>query len=107
MRTLCELFIIAGLIYLGWEKSFQSRVDEFRGVPKPAVAQATPVPLPRPTPTPTPDGAWMHDPNHRSPLDTPAPRAHAASTPKSGAWLFDPNHRSSLDPPDHGGSPHP
>jgi hypothetical protein len=54
MRTLIEIIIIGGLIYLGWEKSFKERMDQVRG--SPAVTEtvrAVEKALPD-TPTPTP-----------------------------------------------------
>jgi len=56
MRTLIEIIIIGGLIYLGWEKSFKERMDQVRG--SSAIKQtvrAVEKALPEtPTPTPTP-----------------------------------------------------
>jgi hypothetical protein len=54
MRTLIEIIIIGGLIYLGWEKSFKERIDQMRG--SSAIKQtvrAVEKALPE-TPTPTP-----------------------------------------------------
>jgi hypothetical protein len=89
MRTLAEIFIVAVLIYFGWETPFKDWADDARSrltgkpttvVPQegaPAPAAPTPIPRPRILPviqgleTPTPHGAWRLDPNHRSPLDPP------------------------------------
>jgi hypothetical protein len=97
MRLLCELFIIAGLIYVGWEKPFQE------WLPGSTPRTATVAPSEPGTTQP----AWMRDPNHRTALDTPRPAySHVSGTP-SGSWLFDPNHHSPLDPPAHASaSPH-
>jgi hypothetical protein len=103
MRTLCEIFVMGALIYLGWEKSFQQRIDEYRGLPKPQ-----PQPIVRVAPTPS--GRWMHDPNHRSVLDTPGPksiiRQPQPGASGSGSWMWDPNHQSPLDPSKKQPSPH-
>ena len=31
MRLFCELFLVVVLIWLGWSKSFQDRVNQIRG----------------------------------------------------------------------------
>lgn len=95
MRLLCELIIIAGLIYAGWDKPFHEWLPGSQ--PPPPVTVAAPAPKPVATAQP----AWMHDPNHRTPLDTPHPAAAPASTAKTGSWMFDSNHHSPLDPPVH------
>src|SRR5690242_17005727 len=92
MRLFCELFLVAVLIWLGWTKSFQDRINQMRGIePPPAVAahqtqvrqavadesvataSAAPrqpfLPAYRPRPASTPNGDWMWDPAHRNPLD--------------------------------------
>src|SRR4051812_37877049 len=107
MRILCEIFVVGALIYLGWNQSFQDRIDDFRGVKKPqAVAQATPVPrVAAQTPTPSPI-EWIRESNRHATLDRPTVNATAlapARTPTSA--LLDRDHRSPLDPPQHG-SPH-
>jgi hypothetical protein len=94
VRFLLEIFIIGGLIYLGWEIPFKQRIDQWTGVEAatPATSTstaaassivATPTPVPRlrqfPRATVTPSGAWMWDRDHRSPLNVPA---HAQPTPQ-------------------------
>ncbi|MFL6515666.1 MAG: hypothetical protein ACJ8M1_11650 [Chthoniobacterales bacterium] len=102
MRLLCELFVIGGLLYLGWEIPFRDRLpNNAQPVAKSSRALVQQ--------TATPSGAWMHDPNHRSALDTPAP-AVAQHQPqpnasRSGSWMFDPNHRSTLDAPRKASTP--
>jgi hypothetical protein len=87
MRTLAEIFVIAALIYFGWEKPFKESVDRVRSklTGKPTDVAAQEVVPPRPTPTtaprlvpgirgrPTPSGAWMWDATHRGVLDRPTP----------------------------------
>jgi hypothetical protein len=94
VRFLAELFLIALLLWLGWDKSFHTWTDQWRGIQPPptpatAVTAATgtrpaaarpPFITYRPPPT-TPSGQWMWDPNHRSPLDANATKAGAASNP--------------------------
>jgi hypothetical protein len=103
MRLLCELFLVAVLVWLGWTTSFHDRIDQMRGTqPPPAVAAhqtqvrqaiaatdnpvATPPPAPRQPFLPasarapsTPSGSWMWDPAHRNPLDRPAFKSGDAS----------------------------
>jgi len=89
MRTLAEIFVVGMLIYFGWETPFKDWASDARSrltgkpttvVPQevvPTPAPPTPTPPPRIVPgiqglgTPTPHGAWILDPNHRSPLDPP------------------------------------
>jgi hypothetical protein len=88
MRLLVEIFIIAGLIYFGWDKTFRERVADL-GVTLPgnqtaATAQGATAAPPTQSPgaqvtarmplvpTRSPPGAWMWDPKHRSVLDRPA-----------------------------------
>jgi len=91
MRLLVEIFIIAGLIYLGWEQPFKEQVDQVRAKVTGKQTQATPqklTPAPRPAPKIVP--GMVHDP----------------SVPR-GAWRLDPTHRSTLDAPAHDSpSPH-
>jgi hypothetical protein len=56
MRTLIEIIIIGGLIYLGWEKSFKERMDQVRGSSaiKQTMRAAEKTLADTPTPTPTP-----------------------------------------------------
>jgi hypothetical protein len=58
MRTLIEIIIIGGLIYLGWEKPFKERINQVRGSSaiKQTVraAERTLAETPTPTSTPTP-----------------------------------------------------
>jgi hypothetical protein len=98
MRSVIEILIIGGLIYLGWEQPFKQRADEVKQAihtaghalehptssetprtvpPATPAATATPTPIPQPraisgAPTPSPHGAWMWDEKHRSVLDRPA-----------------------------------
>jgi hypothetical protein len=106
---LCEILIIGGLLYLGWEKPFKEWIGQKS---TPAVIANTPAPQPilRVSPVPSPP-SWMRDPNRRTALDTPAPitsTAHVQPTASaSGSWMFDPNHHSPLDPPPRrSASPH-
>jgi len=93
MRLALGILIVSALIYLGWDKSFH---DWLLGSEPAADITA---PVVRATPPPS-QPAWMHDPNHRTALDTPAPaNAHAGAN--GGGWMFDPNHRSPLDPSAH------
>jgi hypothetical protein len=108
MRLLCEIFIIGGLLYLGWEKPFRDWLPS-NGKPaaptKAVIVQSAPVPYSTPT---TQSGAWMRDPNRHTAMDTSAPNVAqpqpAAS--RAGSWMFDPNHRSPLDPPVKTKTPH-
>jgi hypothetical protein len=103
VRLLCELFLAALLIWLGWEKSFHSWTNQWRGIPEPspgttaaqsATAGATAnIPVQPPARQPyvgfparaaaatTPSGEWMWDPAHRGALDAPATKAGAAVNP--------------------------
>ena len=99
MRFLVEVLIIGGLIYLGWEQPFKTRLEQVQAAvraaahtperPGPSETQQTLLPKTTPTPTttptaipqprltfaaptPTPRGAWMWDEKHHSPLDRPA-----------------------------------
>lgn len=107
MRLFCELFLVVVLIWLGWSKSFQDRVNQIRGVQpatttQPAQASqttvaATTATAPRqpflryapPRPASTPSGDWMWDPAHRNALDRPAYKtgANAQQTPSQGYWI--------------------
>jgi hypothetical protein len=114
MRLFCELFLAAVLIWLGWTKSFQDRINHMRGIEPPptvsahqtqvqqaladgSVATTTTaprqpfVPAYRPRPSPTPSGDWMWDPAHRNPLDKPAYKAGNASqqteAPAANYWI--------------------
>jgi hypothetical protein len=89
MRFLCEVFVVAVLIYLGWETPFSEWVGykhedpalkqgatathaaapAVTTVPIAPVAPPMPVVVASPTPAPTRAGSWMFDPSHRSPLD--------------------------------------
>jgi hypothetical protein len=94
VRLLIEVWIIGGLISLGWEQPFKGRLGQVETavraaastlkptaipqeapVPVAPAVPATPVSQPRAviaTPTPTARGAWMWDEKHHSPLDRPA-----------------------------------
>jgi len=54
MRGLVELLIVAALIYLGWNTSFQQRIDQVRaamhGVGQAVSKEATPFPETTATP---------------------------------------------------------
>ena len=71
MRTLAEIFVIAALIYFGWDKPFKDWSDGARVKLTGKHAEVVPqeVVVPR-----TPQrGAWMWDPNHHGALDRPSP----------------------------------
>ena len=110
MRLFCELFLVAVLIWLGWSKSFQDRVNQIRGVQPAAtvtsktdanqtsVAAATTAPAPRQPfipryaparPAPTPSGDWMWDPAHRHPLDRSAYKTDTAQPQSSPNYWID------------------
>ena len=86
MRLLCELIIVAALIYAGWDKPFHEWLP---GSQPPPVARPVTVATPIPKAPVTRQPAWMHDPNHGTALDTPHPAAAPASTAKTGSWMFD------------------
>jgi hypothetical protein len=95
MRTLLEIILAAGLIALGWEKPLREGFART----EPVAASQT-----------TPSGAWMHDPNRRTILDTPPPNGvtiQPAPGSSPGSWMFDPNHRAPLDPPRKSARPTP
>ena len=98
MRLVLELVIVAGLVALGWSKSFSERVgmaDKVPAVASGKAASAEPAPIVRSTVVPaapaqpaaaaapprataTPDNSWMWDPNRPGSLDrrkaSPRPR---------------------------------
>jgi hypothetical protein len=97
MRLLCEIFVIGGLLYLGWDIPFRDRLPSSAGnaqmaaaptnhtaigssrVPLQPFVQASPAPaLARPQPCASLSGSWMFDPNHRTALDAPPKKS---STP--------------------------
>lgn len=89
MRILIEIVVVAALIALGWEKSFSERASELPWISDkiaPVVKapdhprSSTLNPRPIMTPVPTVSGAWMWDPNHKTPLDPPS-KKHASPTP--------------------------
>jgi hypothetical protein len=92
MRFLIEIFVVAGLLYLGWEKPFREWAGQ---TPPPPPITAAPSPTLQVSPA-----GWMTDPNRHTSLDTDVQNAHPSAT-KAGSWLFDPSHRSALDPPKH------
>lgn len=98
MRFLCEIFVVVALIYLGWQKSFDQRIKEMRGI-KAETVKSPAAQIPIAAVTATPDGTWRMDPNRQSILDTPPPKLNAAkpqpSATKSGSWMWE---RSKLDP---------
>jgi hypothetical protein len=88
MRLLVEIVIIAGLIYLGWEKPFKEWQNQVRAAvtskqPAPVPEQARETPVPQTTnpfpqarpniPAPPQHGAWRLDPNYHGALDRPSP----------------------------------
>ncbi|HEY4282168.1 MAG TPA: hypothetical protein VGM62_03820 [Chthoniobacterales bacterium] len=97
--------LIAGLLYIGWDKPYQEWVQQITGRSRNDATQQPPA-IRQPTVSTTPSGGWVHDPNHHTVLDKPA-MAHSAPQPVpsgSGSWLFD--HRSSLDAPKSATTPH-
>jgi hypothetical protein len=124
MRLFCEIFLVVVLIWLGWSKSFQERINQIRGVQsaattQPAQASQTTVTTaaataPRqpflryapPRPASTPSGDWMWDPAHRNPLDKPAYKTGSAQqTPTSGYWIDSRGVRHYGNSPPPAGSP--
>ena len=99
MRFLCEIFVIGGLLYLGWDKPFHERLP--KGASDQSVP-AAPTPPPAVVAIPAPSN-WIHDPNRRSALDTPQPQP---AKPSAGSWMWDSAHRSPLDPPRKSSTPH-
>jgi hypothetical protein len=105
VRLFCEIFLVVVLIWLGWSKSFQDRVNHIRGVeptpaPQAAHTAAATAPAPAAAPAPrqpfipryaparpasTPSGDWMWDPAHRNPLDRPAYKTGTTSQPSEPA----------------------
>lgn len=90
MRLLLELLVLAAVIALGWEKSFQQSLGEVPVIGayvvpvlaktkpnKPVTARAEPVaseaapPSALSTASATPPGAWMWDPKRQGSLDRP------------------------------------
>jgi hypothetical protein len=94
VRLICELFLAALLIWLGWEKSFHSWTNQWRGIPDTAATSSAQV-------QPSPGSATANVPAQnlarRPYVDFPA-RAAAANTP-SGDWMWDPGHHGALDAP--------
>src|SRR5207253_8026975 len=76
VRLLCEIFVVAGLLSLGWAKPFRDWLPGNQTAKPPAVSAASQTPRPQLRPlvraAPTPSGEWMWDPAHRSTLDRPA-----------------------------------
>ena len=100
MRLLIEIFIVAALISLAWEKSLRDRLPSFLTGTKPETTKATPRLQTNAGVSATPSGTWMRDPNRRTVLDTPPPGSTTTrATSSPGSWMWDPNHRSPLDPP--------
>ena len=115
MRLLCELFLLAVVVWLGWSTSFHDRIDQMRGIqPAPALQQrareitaaagtagqttttaATTPTVPRQPflpararPASTPSGDWMWDPSHRNTLDRPAYKTdNAQQRPNANYWI--------------------
>jgi hypothetical protein len=92
MRLLLEIILAAALIALAGDKSLKERVSEAQWigdkiapvVKTPAQPQQAQHPRLQTrsiiTPAPTVSGAWMWDPNRKTPLDPPS-KKHAESTP--------------------------
>jgi hypothetical protein len=95
MRLLCEIFIIGGLIYLGWEKPFKEWIGQKSAQPSLIANTPAPQPILRVSPVPPP-------PSYNT-AAVPPPRPSASV---AGSWMFDPNHRSALDPPRRSATPH-
>jgi len=76
-RLLIELVLAAALIVFAWEKPLKERATEIpwlrdkMGPVSNHPQSSTLNPRPVPTPAPTISGAWMWDPNRKSPLDSP------------------------------------
>jgi len=101
MRFLAELFLIALLVWLGWDKSFHAWTNQWRGIQPPPAATVSSITTQsatattaaagpaaprqpfvgyrRPQPANTPSGSWMWDPSHRGSLDRPAHDSKDAS----------------------------
>jgi hypothetical protein len=90
VRLLCELFLAALLIWLGWEKSFHAWTNQWRGIPEPPPATAS---------AQTQGASATAQNAPRQPFVGYRPRV-TASTP-SGQWMWDPAHRGTLDRPAH------
>jgi hypothetical protein len=100
MRLLCEIFVIGGLLYLGWDTSFHARLESATGSARHAAA----------APATTTSAATGNVPLQPFVRATPArivtaPQAQPAAS-VSGSWMFDPNHRSALDAPRKSSTPH-
>jgi len=107
MRLFCELFLVVVLIWLGWSKSFQDRVNQIRGseptpapqaAQTPAVTGSAPATVPRQPflpayartrPSSPPSGDWMWDPAHRHPLDRPAYKTDAGQSQSAPNYWID------------------
>lgn len=90
IRLGIEILLVAGILYLGWDKAYRSWVQS---VSEDTGAAQTEQPIvPRPGATQPPSSSWMWDPNRRSRLDAPKPAG-------TGTSIRDPNHRTVLDPP--------
>jgi len=88
MRLLLEIILAVAIIAIAWEKPLSDRASElpWMGDKVTPVAKtpqrprsSTPSPRSVVTPAPTVSGAWMWDPNRKSPLDPPS-KKHAAAT---------------------------
>ena len=83
MRTLLEIVVAGLLIAAGWETPFKEYASKLpllgdKTAPASNHPQSSTV---HPRPTPTASGAWMWDPNRKSPLDPlvkirPSPTPH-------------------------------
>ena len=71
MRSLLEIVLLGAVVAVAWEKSLSERVGEV--IPALAPEQAKSAPSKRAIPiAANSSGAWMWDPERRSPLDRPA-----------------------------------
>ena len=99
MRLVLELLVVAGLVALGWNKSFSERAGMSSAPIASSAAAARPIPAGArenasgaAATTSSPSGAWMWDRNRRATLDRPAydpKESHPWQTDESGRryWL--------------------
>lgn len=74
MRLVLEIIVAGLLIALAWEKSLKERASEIPWIGDKIGPMSTHTKRrPFVTPAPTASGAWMWDPNRKSPLDRPSP----------------------------------
>ena len=111
MRSLCEVFIIGALLYLGWDIPFGQRVDQVMGKTpavatgvSPANSSALAVPSANQIPRTALAPVTRTNAPPRQPFNTAVAPQPAATT--SGSWMWDANHHSPLDPPHKAVTPH-